>query len=504
MPEKIEVEFVAKTDQAVKGAEKLKDKLEDVADAAEDAAQETKSLGEEVKESGAAMSLLDQVTGGLASKVRDITEVFTQFGGRIKDGIKSIQAMTAAQLKANLAFLANPFVIAASAVGALTLATAKWASSLTDNVVPVTTSFFNIIKSGGNYMQFLALQTQSMADALGQNQIARLEQAIAIGKAYGENMIDKEIEVAELRLRKLKEGEEGYIEAQTALGVLRATKAREQGAKEVEEYEKGRQAELQRILEKEAFEKDQKQTRDELDAFDEGEAITKAYYDGVIYAKDKIKVEPGFEFLDDSEEFTPEEQAELDRKVKLGQAIIKAEKEKDEKIKQARQDMFLNLASIFGAETRLGKAMLVAKQLQNARELAMDAGKTLGLLKGNAARSTGAIAEGTAQTAKVGFPQNIPLLIGYAAQAAGIISAIKQATSKEGIEVADSTTFIPASPQAPPQLVPSVSPVGASGISQLRETIEGQQRQPVRAYVVSTDVTTAQDLDRNIIEGASI
>jgi hypothetical protein len=72
--------------------------------------------------------------------------------------------------------------------------------------------------------------------------------------------------------------------------------------------------------------------------------------------------------------------------------------------------MFLNLASIFGAETKLGKAFLVAKQLQNARELILEIGKTISFSAQAGARSTVAIAEGSAQTAKVGFPQNIPLL----------------------------------------------------------------------------------------------
>ena len=56
----------------------------------------------------------------------------------------------------------------------------------------------------------------------------------------------------------------------------------------------------------------------------------------------------------------------------------------------------------------------------------------LGVLKDkvamNAAGAAGDIAEGTAKTAKIGFPQNIPMLIGFAAQVVGIVSAIKNAT----------------------------------------------------------------------------
>jgi len=51
---------------------------------------------------------------------------------------------------------------------------------------------------------------------------------------------------------------------------------------------------------------------------------------------------------------------------------------------------------------------------------------------------------------------------------------------------------------------PAFNVVGASGTDQLADAIGGQSERPARAYVVSGDITTAQELDRNIIEGASI
>jgi len=51
---------------------------------------------------------------------------------------------------------------------------------------------------------------------------------------------------------------------------------------------------------------------------------------------------------------------------------------------------------------------------------------------------------------------------------------------------------------------PAFNVVGASGETQLADAIGGQTQRPTRAFVVSNDVTTAQELDRNIIEGASI
>ena len=56
----------------------------------------------------------------------------------------------------------------------------------------------------------------------------------------------------------------------------------------------------------------------------------------------------------------------------------------------------------------------------------------------------------------------------------------------------------------PTPQAPSFNVVGTSGTNQLAETIAGQSKQPMKAYVVSNDVSTAQSLDRNIVEGASI
>lgn len=51
---------------------------------------------------------------------------------------------------------------------------------------------------------------------------------------------------------------------------------------------------------------------------------------------------------------------------------------------------------------------------------------------------------------------------------------------------------------------PAFNIVGTSSTNQLAETIAGQQQQPVKAFVVANDVTTAQSLERNTIQGATI
>ena len=187
---------------------------------------------------------------------------------------------------------------------------------------------------------------------------------------------------------------------------------------------------------------------------------------------------------------------------------LKADKEAEiEQQKIAiKQNTLDNIVSIANAESAVGKAALIAKQLLMAKELILEIKKTITFSTQAAARSTVAMAEGSAQTAKIGFPQNIPMLIGYAAQAAGIFSAIRSAvkSSKAGASIPNITP--PSSPSIPTgaSTPPAFNVVGASDTNQLASAIGGQSQQPVQAYVVANDVTTAQSMDRNIIDDASL
>jgi hypothetical protein len=50
---------------------------------------------------------------------------------------------------------------------------------------------------------------------------------------------------------------------------------------------------------------------------------------------------------------------------------------------------------------------------------------------------------------------------------------------------------------------PDFNVVGASQTSQLAESVAGQQAKPVKAFVVGKDISTQQELDRNITNTAS-
>ena len=95
--------------------------------------------------------------------------------------------------------------------------------------------------------------------------------------------------------------------------------------------------------------------------------------------------------------------------------------------KKLNEEILNGAIGLAGAETRVGQALIAVKGIMAAKETLIQLGVLQTKTAVTAAGAAADIAGGTAATAKVGFPQNIPLLIAFAAQVAGILSAIKNA-----------------------------------------------------------------------------
>ena len=181
-----------------------------------------------------------------------------------------------------------------------------------------------------------------------------------------------------------------------------------------------------------------------------------------------------------AEEFT---QAEINR---LQLQAEWNEKTTEQKVATA-QNALANVANNLGKETAAGKAAAVASTLISTYQGAQDSYKSL-----------------------AGIPVVGPAL-GIAAAAAAVAGGLQTVKSIQstktpqtaGIASGGANISSPSRP-APPSVPPAFNIVGASDTNQLAEAIGGQAQQPVKAYVVSNDVSTAQELDRNIVEGASL
>ena len=92
------------------------------------------------------------------------------------------------------------------------------------------------------------------------------------------------------------------------------------------------------------------------------------------------------------------------------------------------------------------------------------------------------------------------------AMAAEIAAGLANVKAINSVKVPNASGGSPANALVAPPAVntPSFNIVGQSDTSQLAEAITGQTQAPIKAYVVSNEVTTAQSLDRNIVQGATI
>lgn len=136
-----------------------------------------------------------------------------------------------------------------------------------------------------------------------------------------------------------------------------------------------------------------------------------------------------------------------------------------------------DIASIVGKNSKFGKAIAIVQAIRDTY-----AGATKAYAQGGIFGFISAAAITAAGLANV-----------------KTIASTPEPTPPSGASVGGSGS-VPAMPSAPP----AFNVVGQGETSQLADAIGGQANQPVRAYVVSNDVTTAQGLERNIVEGATI
>lgn len=154
------------------------------------------------------------------------------------------------------------------------------------------------------------------------------------------------------------------------------------------------------------------------------------------------------------------------------------------KLEMAKQTLG-NISKAVGENTKAGKAAAAAAALINTYQ--------------------GITAELATKTATpFGFALK---LANIAATAAIGFKSVKDILKTDPKSTTGGSTTAPTSSGGRPTsepLPPAFNIVGASDTNQLASAIGGQSQQPVKAFVVSNDVSTAQELDRNIVEGASI
>lgn len=195
------------------------------------------------------------------------------------------------------------------------------------------------------------------------------------------------------------------------------------------------------------------------------------------------------------------DEAEIERLETKKQKEIELEAQKKASIYGAL-DASIDAA---GEETKLGKALFLAKQAMMIQEQVMAAKVTLQKILQKSAEGSVDLAVGGAKAAaSAPPPANLINIAIFAAQAAGIISSIKSAVNAAKSTVGGSaggggSISAPSTPQAP-----AFNVVGAAPENQLAQAIGDQEQRPIKAFVVSSEVSNQQALDRKVETGASI
>ena len=284
----------------------------------------------------------------------------------------------------------------------------------------------------------------------------RLQTSITTFQNEIKSAANAKIKADDLAAKKIKDAQDKKIKADETLETkrLQSIDKIQKGYKEKKEEE-----DVQNEVEKIELE----QTRalaelDRLNATEEQKANIKLYYSDLINKQ---------------EQKNQKTQEKLD-KIRTRQTLGDA------------KNSFNQMAQLAGKDSKIGKAMAIASA-------------TISGVQGVQNAYT------TAQKSPItAFFPAYPVVQSALAGAIALknISAIKSVNPSGG----GGNISAPSGGSAPaaPSLPPAFNVVGASGTNQLASAIGGQSQEPVKAYVVSGDVTSAQSMDRNIVEGASI
>ena len=160
----------------------------------------------------------------------------------------------------------------------------------------------------------------------------------------------------------------------------------------------------------------------------------------------------------------------------------KADEELDKNVKDAKLD---NLEAVSGALN--GLSALAGENAQAQKVIGIAQATIDTFIGANKAIAQGGIAGGIAAAGII------------ASGLANVATIVNTPIPQPSGSSASAGGSRPSIPQPP-----SFNVVGSSGTNQLASAIGGQSQQPVKAFVVSNDVTTSQELERNIISNASI
>lgn len=387
---------------------------------------------------------------------------------------------------------------------------------------------FNVI---GNYEKGALKERQAQADEAAKERLEKSikdkENQIAVQKALGKDTYELEKQNLHNKLKLNKDNQEELEKLRQEERLLDAShkksledkekshqdelkKKRDEASAEAKKRREEQEKELQDLAQKSR----DKQREDSYSILDEIEKATKEN-------ADRIKTEKEKAFDDENERYEKLKQnaiingfdiEELEKQhlnnlndinLKAQQQDYENEKAIDEAklaqkkaIEDAKMQLlnsaFNSAKGLFEKNKGVQKAIIIAENAMALSSLVRSTIEAVGKDNKNSPTT-------------LGMPWSGIHIAQGAIGAANIVMSTTKALSAIGGGSAGSASSVPNMNTGGGGGAPSFNVVGNAGVNQLAQTLGGQSQQaPIQAYVVAQNVTTAQSLNRNIINNASL
>lgn len=515
-----EIEIIADTSQATREVDELSNKLEDVSKESKKASTSLDDVGS----NGGAIAILDSLTGGLATRLRDAYEASKLF---------------------NVSLKATRGALLATGIGALVVALGAVVAYWDDIKMFITGSNGELERQqeliSENTTELerelkIISDTENILKLQGETDAQILERKKEVLKTLIKSNA-QELVIAQNRLKSLKAQEKAgtsslermFKFAQTSatnLGLAIDTVLSKLGLNTefAENINQGGDSVIEGIFgteaDKKEVEKRINEITDQINAaqnqlagfeLEARKAAQEANERARSQPKDLqalggVSLEGNTSIGDDPEVIFEEKKAERLAEIDRGLTDIlieNAQRElaQRERVANLKVDLEENTFALLGNLAKEGSKL--AKGVAIANVIREQVQGISGIISNTAVANAKAAA---ASPLTLGQPfvtlNTVAAGLGIAGSIAGAVSAIKDINSDKQTVSGGGVNFGSAG-SAPAIDAPSFNLVQGSGSNQIADSINGQNR-PVRAFVVSNEVTSGQELDRNIQGDASI
>lgn len=500
--------------QAIAQTEKLNQKFKQLNETTGELKGGLKESGNAILENGGAMGLLNDATGGLAMTVKDAVEATGLFTKGTTIATTAQKAYTAVVGTSTGALKALKVALVTTGLGALVVALGYLVSAMMDS-----TDATEQLTEEQERLNAQLSYTKKLTDDLIKSLDYYTNIDLALAKKRGASSRElKKIEIDGINAKIKANTEEINRIKATQDKEYKLTKEQSERIQALREQNQDlvRQGNLS-ILEFEAEQSEQRRQKDaELQkqllenkrkADEEKKKLEEEYQKSLQQGLNEFQIAVNEAEFEQRRLNIENRQAQADEIARIAQKQYDEEAEAQRKallfteiVEQSKVDLANNTINLLGQLAKKGSA--VAKGLAIANVVRGQVESVSKIISSTAEANAKAVALSplTGGQPFVTF-NTISAGVGIASSVAGAIKAIKDINSESKSASGGNVSSGGGGGGTPS--APSFNLVAGTGTNQIAEGL-ATQRRPLQAYVVSGAVTSAQSLDRNIVNDASI